>query len=63
VSQRLDIENVFVGGVIRKYKSKFQPILRIDTQTTVKDIGGIVEIKCSVFNASECPVAWSKFEK
>ncbi|XP_025196191.1 lachesin-like [Melanaphis sacchari] len=32
-------------------------------QTTVKDVGGAVEMKCSVFNASGVPVAWIKFDK
>ncbi|XP_026816438.1 lachesin-like [Rhopalosiphum maidis] len=33
------------------------------TQTAVKDIGGTIEMNCSVFNASRFPVAWLKFEK
>ncbi|XP_025190919.1 lachesin-like, partial [Melanaphis sacchari] len=32
-------------------------------QTAVKDVGGAVEMKCSVFNASGVPVAWIKFDK
>ncbi|XP_025206233.1 lachesin-like [Melanaphis sacchari] len=32
-------------------------------KTAVKDIGGAIDMKCSVFNASGAPVAWIKFDK